>query len=89
MWNSYWSGRSRRNVPQVNYNEQEESEEERFDSPLATPTRPLQTREGSPAELAIPTLADNVDEDLEAVRHQLLNVGHTHTFRNTRPQIGT
>ena len=84
MWNSYWSGRSRRDVPQVNYNESSEEEDD-FGSPLQSPTRPVNTRQGSPVELAIPTLNDNVDEELEAVSQQLLNVGHTHTFRGTRP----
>ena len=89
MWNNYWSGRSRRDVPQVNYNESSSSEDDDdFNSPLVSPTRPLPTREGSPAELAIPTLNDNVDEDLEAVSRQLSNVGHTHTFRGTRPVRG-
>ena len=86
MWNSYWNGRSRRNIPQVNYNES--SSEEEFDSPLQSPTRPLPTREGSPVELAVPTLNDNVDEELEAVSRTLSNVAHTHTFRGTRPYIG-
>ena len=83
MVDSYWSGRSRRELPQVNYNES--SDEEDFNSPLASPSRPPVTRAGSPVELAIPTLNDNVDEDLEAVRQTLNNVGHTHTFRGTRP----
>ena len=84
MWNNYWSGRSRRNVPEVNYNESSEEEDD-FGSPLQSPTRPVNTRQGSPVELAVPTLNDNVDEELEAVSQQLLNVGHTHTFRGTRP----
>ena len=86
MWNSYWSGRSRRDIPQVNYNESS-GEEDEFDSPLVSPTRPPQTRAGSPVDLAVPTLCDNVDEELEAVSQVLSNVGHTHTFRRTRPQI--
>ena len=84
MRNSYWNGRARRDVSQVNYNE---SSEEDFDSPLQSPQRPPPTRAGSPVELAVPTLADNVDEELEAVSRQLRNVGHTHTFRGTRPEV--
>ena len=70
----------------MNYNES--SEEEDFNSPLVSPSRPPVTRAGSPVELAIPTLNDNVDEDLEAVRQTLNNVGHTHSFRGTRPIPG-
>ena len=44
------------------------------------------SRAGSPVELAVPTLNDNVDEDLEVVRQTLRNVGHTHTFRGTHPR---
>ena len=84
MWNSYWNGRARRDLPQVNYNE---SSEEDYDSPLQSPQRPPPTRAGSPVELAVPTLADNVDEELAAVSRTLNNVGHTHTFRGTRPTI--
>ena len=84
MWNNYWGGRARRDIPQVNYRETS-SEEDDFDSPLQSPTRPVNTREGSPAELAVPQLNDNVDEELESVRTTLQNVGHTHTFRNTIP----
>ena len=83
MWNSYWSGRPRRNLPQVNYNDS--SEEDDYNSPLVSPTRPPPTRAGSPVELAVPTLNDNVDEELAAVSQTLSNVGHTHTFRGTRP----
>ena len=87
MWNSYWSGRARRDVPQVNYNES--SEEEEFNSPLVSPRRPPPTREGSPVLLSIPTLGDNIDEELAAVSQTLNNVGHTHTFRGTRPTPGS
>ena len=86
MWNNYWSGRSRRDVPQVNYRDPS-SDEDDFNSPLVSPTRPPPTRAGSPALLAVPTLGDNVDEELEAVSRTLTNVGHTHTFRGTRPQL--
>ena len=55
---------------------------------MVSPSRPPQSRAGSPAELAIPQLNDNVDEELNAVRNTLANVGHTHTFRNTRPSLG-
>ena len=71
----------------VNYNEDsEESEEDleeglNFDSPLASPSRPVQSREGSPQELAHPTLNDNVDEELAQVSQTLLNIGHTPLFR--------
>ena len=85
MWNSYWSNRSRRDVPRPNYNES--SEEDDYESPLVSPSRPPPTRAASPVELAVPTLADNVDEELEAVSQTLRNVGHSHTFRNTRPDI--
>ena len=85
MRNSYWAGRARRDVPQVNYNESS-SEEEDFNSPLVSPSRPPVSRAGSPVELAVPTLNDNVDEDLEVVRQTLRNVGHTHTFRGTHPR---
>ena len=77
MWNSYWSGRSRRELPQVNYNES--SEEEEFGSPIQSPTRPVNTRQGSPVELAVPHLNDNVDEELEQVSRVLSNVGRSHT----------
>ena len=86
MWNNYWSGRSRRDIPQVNYNE---SSEDEYDSPLVSPQRPPPTRAASPVELAIPTLGDNVDEELETVSQVLSNVGHTHTFRGTKPSQGT
>ena len=86
MWNNYWSGRARRDLPQVNYNE---SSEDDFDSPLTSPSRPPPTRAGSPVELAVPTLNDNVDEELSAVSRTLENVGHSHTFRGTRPIPGT
>ena len=82
MWNSYWSGRTRREVPQVNYRlGNESSEEDDFNSPLVSPSRPPPTRSGSPAELAIPTLNDNVDEELEQVSQTLKNIGHTPLFR--------
>ena len=83
MWNNYWAGRARHDVPQVNYNE---SSEDEYDSPLVSPARPPPTRAGSPQELAIPTLSDNVDEELDAVRQTLRNVSHTHTFRGSRPE---
>ena len=83
MWNNYFN-RPRRDVPQVNYNE---SSEDEYDSPLVSPSRPPPTRAASPVELAVPTLNDNVDEELQAVSQTLQNVGRTHTFRNTRPHI--
>ena len=84
MWNNYFN-RPRRNVPTPNYIE---SSEDEYDSPLVSPARPPPTRAGSPVELAVPTLQDNVDEELEAVRQTLTNVGHSHTFRGTRPAPG-
>ena len=83
MWG--W-GRPRRNVPRVNYNENKSSEDE-FDSPLQSPDRPVNTRQGSPVELAVPHLNDNVDEELNQVQQTLRNIGHTHTFRSTTPFI--
>ena len=79
MWG--WN-RPRRNIPEVNYNE---SSEDDYDSPITSPSRPPNTRAGSPVQLAVPTLCDNVDEELEQVNQTLINIGHTHTFRNTRP----
>ena len=73
-------------MPQVNYTDPSEDEDE-FGSPIQSPVRPVNTRQGSPAELAIPHLNDNVDEDLEAVSQALSNVGHTHTYRGTRPRV--
>ena len=83
MWG--W-GRPRRNLPEVNYADYSSEEENDFESPLVSPRRPVNTRQGSPVELAIPTLNDNVDEELEAVRQSLLNVGHTPTFRPEVPE---
>ena len=82
MWG--W-GRPRRNLPRVNYNDSSDDEDD-FGSPIQSPNRPVNTRQGSPAELVIPQLNDNVDEDLESVRDALANIGHTHTYRGTRPQ---
>ena len=73
-----------RNKDAVNYNEDSEEDLEEglvFDSPLTSPTRPCQTRAGSPQILAHPTLGDNVDEDLDQVRQTLRNIGHTPLFR--------
>ena len=75
MWNNYLSGRPRRDVPRVNYNES--SDEDNFQSP----DRPPVTRQGSPQLLAVPQLNDNVDEDLDRVHQTLQNVGHTPLFR--------
>ena len=52
---------------------------------MVSPQRPPVTRAGSPVELAVPALNDNVDEELEQVQQILNNVGHTHIFRGTRP----
>ena len=78
-------GRPKRDVAPVNYNK-DKSEEDleegfNFDSPLTSPRRPVHTREGSPQELAYPTLNDNVDEELDQVRQTLQNIGHTPLFR--------
>ena len=78
MWNSYWSGRSRRDLPQVDYRDYESSDEDDFQSPA----RPPVSRAGSPPLLAVPQLNDNVDEDLERVSQTLRNVGHTPLFRS-------
>ena len=79
MWNNYF--RPRRDIPRVNYNESSEEDEE----PFVSPQRPFPTREGSPVELAVPTLNDNVDEELDQVRQALVNVGHTPLFRPDSP----
>ena len=78
MWG--W-GRPRRNLPEVNYAESESEDDinlpdNAFEnhSPLQSPTRPVHTREGSPVELAHPTLADNVDEVLEEVNWALVDI---------------
>ena len=78
MWNNYFSGRPSRNLPQVNYNEDSHDEDEEN---FVSPGRPPVTRAGSPVELAVPHLNDNVDEDLEKVNQTLRNVGHTKLFR--------
>ena len=82
MWNSYWSGRSRRDLPQVDYRDYESSDEDDFQSPA----RPPVSRAGSPPLLAVPQLNDNVDEDLEKVNQTLRNVGHTPLFRKVREE---
>ena len=80
MWG--W-GRPKRDLPEINYNESSEEEEENFqeglnfESPLHTPPqRPLPTREGSPAGQVQggPTLADNVDDELEEVAWHLHDI---------------
>ena len=79
MWNNYF--RPRRDLPQVNYNESSDEED-----PFLSPERPVNTRAGSPVELAVPTLNDNVDEELDQVRQTLQNVGHTPLFRQDSPE---
>ena len=79
-----WSGRPKRNTPEVNYKEDSDSEED-FNSPLNSPP-PVNTRQGSPVLLAIPQLNDNVDEDLEQVSQTLQNIGHTPLFRKKQPK---
>ena len=80
---SNWFDRLRHNLPVINYAEEgsEEDLEEGLDfedplghSPLVSPRRPVQTREGSPQILAHPTLNDNVDEDLEDVAWKLHDI---------------
>ena len=67
--------RVRRDVPQVNYNEDTDDEEFEdglnFNSPLQSPGVPVHTRAGSPVLLAHPTLNDNVDDVLEEVSYAL------------------
>ena len=70
---------NRRNLPEVDYNESSEDEDQ-FVSPL----RPPATRAGSPHLLSIPTLSDNVDEELNEVSNTLRNIGHTKTFRKAQ-----
>ena len=79
MWNNYFSGRPKRDIPQHNYKESSSEDEE---DEFVSPSRPPVTRAGSPAELAIPQLNDNVDEELEKVSATLKNVGHTPLFRS-------
>ena len=65
-------------MPQVNYNESSsDSSEDNF----LSPERPVHTRAGSPVQLAVPHLNDNVDEELNQVRQTLQNLGHTPSFR--------
>lgn len=78
MWNNYFSGRPKRDIPPRNYREESSDEDE---DDFKSPARPPVTREGSPQPLAIPQLNDNVDEDLERVAQTLQNVGHTPLFR--------
>ena len=77
MWTN-WTGRPSRNLPRPNYKDESSDE---YDSPIASPNRPVNTRQGSPAELLIPQLNDNVDEELEQVSQTLKNIGHTPLFR--------
>ena len=67
--------RARRDLPQVNYNEDTDDEEFEdglnFNSPLQSPAGPVHTRAGSPVLLAHPTLNDNVDDVLEEVSYAL------------------
>ena len=82
MWG--W-GRPRRDLPEVNYAENSDSDSEdeiglpadafnnAFNSPPVTPPpqQPVHTKEGSPQELFVPQLNDNVDEVLEEVQYRL------------------
>ena len=78
MWNNYWGGRPRRDIPRVNYQDPgSDSEEDNF----ASPRPPLPSRAGSPVELAVPQLNDNVDDELNQVSLVLKNVGHTPLFQ--------
>ena len=83
MWS--WN-RPKRNITAVNY---AESSEDEYESPVVSPARPQNTRAASPVLLAVPTLNDNVDEELEQVKDILKNIGHTHTFRGTKPTGAT
>ena len=88
MWG--W-GRPKRDLPEINYNEDSSEEDlelpdNAFDSPLQSPVRPVNTRAGSPVELSVPTLNDNVDEDLNQVQQTLRNLGHTPLFRKGQPE---
>ena len=80
MWNNYFggNGRPRRNIPRPNYNDSSSDD----DADYKSPSRPPVTRAGSPQELAVPQLNDNVDEELEQVSQTLKNVGHTPLFRS-------
>ena len=79
MWG--W-GRPRRDLPPVNYAESDSDDPEdelalpadAFNTPLNSPQRPVNTREGSPQELAYPPLCDNVDEELEEVAVHLADI---------------
>ena len=91
MWS--W-GRPKRDLPEIDYNEDSSEEDlnlpdNAFDSPLQSPVRPVNTRAGSPANLAVPTLCDNVDEDLNQVQQTLRNLGHTPLFRKNQPEDST
>ena len=76
-----WGGRPSRNLPEVDYAEDSDSDSDEF----VSPRRPVTTRAGSPALLAVPQLNDNVDDDLEQVRVTLKNVGHSKLFRKSIP----
>ena len=78
MWG--W-GRPKRDILQVNYAESSDEEDNFedglvFNSPLVSPRRPLPTREGSPVGIVEggPTLADNVDDELEEVQGKLRDI---------------
>ena len=75
-------GRPRRNLPEVDYNES--SDEDEFRSPAP----PQVTRAGSPVDLVIPTLCDNVDEDLEAAVEKLNATPLYRGDRSKLPEIG-
>ena len=92
-------GRPKRDIPQVNYTESsEESGDENFEdglefnSPLVSPRRPLATRAGSPVDTVEggPTLADNVDDELEEVQWKLRDISENRicqrTFSNNAPK---
>ena len=79
-----WGWGRLRELPTVNYAEssdEEVAEEDlqsglNFHSPLQSPRRPQTTREGSPVGIVIggPTLADNVDDELEEVQYKLHDI---------------
>ena len=103
MW--VW-GRPKRDLPEVDYAEltsDKEDLEEGLDfrnhSPLTSPKRPLQSREGSPVGQVQggPTLADNVDNELEEVQWRLNDIAEarnnieelTDTLEKTDTKVGT
>ena len=76
--------RLRSNLPQVNYTEESDEDDLEegliFNSPLASPQRPPPSRAASPQLNRVeggPTLADNVDDELETVQWKLHDLAVT------------